>query len=199
MQSDWITSADLSLHGTCLQGGLRPRPDNGSKVREPAFSKQYIKNWAGCRSSPKISGIIIKDVEILPDRFQLAGTRVLQFAFDGHSDNPYLPHNFSSNTVTYTGTHDSAPTRQWYEELPDFQRQNLWSYLKRAPAGDTEVAPALIHLGWSSRAALAITPLQDLLNLGAESRMNIPGQASGNWRWGCRKRCTSRPLSGCRN
>lgn len=87
----------------------------------------------------------------------------------------------------YTGTHDNAPTRQWYEELPDFQRQNLWSYLKRAPAGDTEVAPALIHLGWSSRAALAVAPLQDLLNLGAEGRMNIPGQASGNWRWRCRE------------
>ncbi len=132
-------------------------------------------------------GFITKDVEILRDEFQLPGTRVLQFAFDGHSDNPYLSHNFSSNTVAYTGTHDNAPTRQWYEELPDFQRQNLWSYLKRAPAGDTEVAPALIHLGWSSRAALAVAPLQDLLNLGAESRMNIPGQASGNWRWRCRE------------
>jgi len=132
-------------------------------------------------------GIITKDVEILRDEFQLPGTRVLQFAFDGHSDNPYLPHNFSSNTVAYTGTHDNAPTRQWYEELPDFQRQNLWSYLKRAPAGDAEVAPALIHLGWSSRAALAVAPLQDLLNLGPESRMNVPGQASGNWSWRCRE------------
>jgi len=132
-------------------------------------------------------GIITKDVEILRDEFQLPGTRVLQFAFDGHSDNPYLPHNFSSNTVAYTGTHDNAPTRQWYEELPDFQRQNLWSYLKRAPAGDAEVAPALIHLGWSSKAALAVAPLQDLLNLGPESRMNVPGQASGNWSWRCRE------------
>jgi 4-alpha-glucanotransferase len=46
----------------------------------------------------------------------------LQFAFDGHADNPYLPHNFVSNTVVYTGTHDNAPTREWYEELPDYQR-----------------------------------------------------------------------------
>jgi 4-alpha-glucanotransferase len=94
-----------------------------------------------------------------------------------------LPHNFVPNTVVYTGTHDNAPSREWYEELPDYQRQNLWNYLRRTPAGSAEAAPALIHTAWSSPAALAIAPLQDLLNLGAESRMNVPGRASGNWRW----------------
>src|SRR5215469_3098415 len=128
-------------------------------------------------------GIITPDVQALRDRFQVPGTRVLQFAFDGHGDNPYLPQNFVTNTVAYTGTHDNAPTREWYEELPDYQRQNLWSYLKRAPGASAEAAPALMHLAWSSRAALAIAPLQDLLNLGAETRMNVPGRASGNWRW----------------
>jgi 4-alpha-glucanotransferase len=128
-------------------------------------------------------GIITPDVESLRDRFHLPGTRVLQFAFDGHSDNPYLPHNFVSNTVAYTGTHDNAPTREWYEELPDDQRRNLWSYLKRPSGGHTEAAPALMHLAWSSTAALAIAPLQDLLNLGRDSRMNVPGRADGNWRW----------------
>jgi 4-alpha-glucanotransferase len=130
-------------------------------------------------------GIITPDVQALRDEFQLPGTRVLQFAFDGHSDNPYLPHNFVRNAVAYTGTHDNAPTRQWYEELPDYQRQNLWSYLKRTPGAVAEAAPALIHLAWSSMAALTIAPLQDLLNLGAESRMNVPGRASGNWGWRC--------------
>ncbi len=128
-------------------------------------------------------GIITPDVQSLRDQFQLPGTRVLQFAFDGHSDNPYLPKNFIQNTVVYTGTHDNPPTRQWYEELPDYQRQNLWSYLKRTPDEGSEAASALISLAWSSMAALAIAPLQDLLNLGAESRMNVPGRASGNWRW----------------
>ena len=132
-------------------------------------------------------GIITPDVQALRDQFQLPGTRVLQFAFDGHADNPYLPHNFVSNTVVYTGTHDNAPTRQWYEELPDYQRQNFWNYLKRTPAESSEAAPALMSLAWSSMAALAIAPLQDLLNLGAESRMNIPGRASGNWRWRSRE------------
>jgi 4-alpha-glucanotransferase len=107
----------------------------------------------------------------------------LQFAFDGHSDNPYLPNNFVPNTVAYTGTHDNAPTREWYTELPDYQQQNFWRYLSRAPGEESEAAPALMTLAWSSMAALAIAPLQDLLNLGAESRMNVPGRASGNWRW----------------
>jgi 4-alpha-glucanotransferase len=130
-------------------------------------------------------GFITPDVYALRDQFQMPGMRVLQFAFDGHSDNPYLPHNFVSNTVAYTGTHDNAPTREWYEQLPEYQRQNFWNYLKRAPGASDDAAPSLVNLAWSSIAALTIAPLQDLLNLGAESRMNIPGQASGNWRWRC--------------
>jgi 4-alpha-glucanotransferase len=85
--------------------------------------------------------------------------------------------------VAYTGTHDNPPTREWYDELPDYQRQNFWSYLNRARGGSADAASALIGLSWSSKAALAIAPLQDVLNLGAESRMNVPGRAAGNWRW----------------
>ena len=128
-------------------------------------------------------GIITPDVQAVRDQFRLPGTRVLQFAFDGHTDNPYLPNNFVQNTVAYTGTHDNAPTREWYTELPDYQRQNFWGYLGRAPGKESEAAPALMSLAWSSIAALAIAPLQDLLNLGEQSRMNVPGRANGNWRW----------------
>jgi 4-alpha-glucanotransferase len=128
-------------------------------------------------------GLITPDVKSLRDQFQVPGTRVLQFAFDGHPDNPYLPENFVPNTVVYTGTHDNAPTRQWFEELPDDQRQNFWTYLKRAPGESAEAAPALMRLAWSSIAALTIAPLQDLLNLGKGSRMNVPGRPSGNWDW----------------
>src|SRR6202167_4949350 len=69
------------------------------------------------------------------DQFPLPGDALLQFAFDGHADNPYLPHNFVHNTVAYTGTHDNATTRQWYEELPDYQRQNsgATSSVRREP------------------------------------------------------------------
>jgi 4-alpha-glucanotransferase len=128
-------------------------------------------------------GQITPDVQILRDQFAVPGTRVLQFAFDGHADNPYLPHNFVSNTVAYTGTHDNATTRQWYDELPDPQRQNLWGYLNRSSGESAEAAPALMGLAWSSVAALTIAPLQDVLNLGSAARMNVPGRADGNWRW----------------
>ena len=80
-----------------------------------------------------------------------------------------------------------ATTREWYEELPDYQRQNFWGYLKRAPGTSADAAPELMRLAWSSPAALAIAPLQDLLNLGNEARMNVPGRAEGNWRWRVRE------------
>jgi 4-alpha-glucanotransferase len=136
-------------------------------------------------------GLITPDVTALRDQFHLPGMRVLQFAFDGKPDNPYLPHNYLPDTVVYTGTHDNATTRGWYEELPAEQRQNVWSYLGRSGGAAPEVAPALMHLAWASVAALAIAPLQDLLNLGNEARMNVPGRAEGNWRW----RCTEEMLS----
>src|SRR5579864_8540254 len=132
-------------------------------------------------------GLITPDVQALRGQFRLPGMRVLQFAFDGHADNPYLPHNFVHNTVAYTGTHDNATTQQWYEELPDYQKQNFWNYLKRAPGTSVDAAPELMRLAWSSPAALAIAPLQDLLNLGSEARMNVPGRADGNWRWRVRE------------
>ncbi len=130
-------------------------------------------------------GLITPDVSALRDQFQLPGTRVLQFAFDGRSDNPYLPDNYVPNTVVYTGTHDNPTTRGWYEDVPDDERQNLWKYLKRSGGEAADAAPALLDLAWSSAAALAMAPLQDVLNLGREARMNVPGRADGNWRWRC--------------
>ena len=128
-------------------------------------------------------GLITPDVRLLRDQFHLPGTKVLQFAFDGHSDNPYLPDNYSSNTVVYTGTHDNDTTRGWFEALPQNQRENVWNYLKRKPGESGEIAWELIRLAWSSVAALAMVPLQDMLNLGTEARMNLPGRVEGNWRW----------------
>jgi 4-alpha-glucanotransferase len=130
-------------------------------------------------------GTITPDVVALRDAFELPGSRVLQFAFDGHADNPHLPDNYVANAVVYTGTHDNPTTRGWYDGLPKSERRNLWSYLKRAPGTGEGVAPALLGLAWSSPAALAIAPLQDVLNLGNEARMNEPGRAEGNWRWRC--------------
>jgi 4-alpha-glucanotransferase len=138
-------------------------------------------------------GFITPDVYALRDRFHLPGTKVLQFAFDGHSDNPYLPHSYLPNSVVYTGTHDNNTTRGWFDEVPESQRQNLWRYLKRPAGTGAEAAPALLELAWSSPAALAIAPLQDLLNLGSDARMNVPGRTTGNWRWRCSEDMLSAP------
>jgi 4-alpha-glucanotransferase len=128
-------------------------------------------------------GLITLDVRVLRDQFHLPGTRVLQFAFDGHSDNPYLPENYIANTVVYTGTHDNDTTRGWFEALPQNQRENVWRYLRRKPGESSDIAWELIRLAWSSAAALAMVPLQDVLNLGTEARMNLPGRVEGNWCW----------------
>jgi 4-alpha-glucanotransferase len=138
-------------------------------------------------------GFITPDVYALRDEFHLPGMRVLQFAFDGHSDNPYLPENFVANTVVYTGTHDNPTTRGWFEDLTAIQRAVIWKYLKNRGITSSEAARALIELAWSSMAGLAVAPLQDLLNLGREARMNVPGRADGNWRWRCTEGMLSDP------
>jgi 4-alpha-glucanotransferase len=130
-------------------------------------------------------GIITPDVTALRDGYQMPGMRVLQFGFDGDSANPHLPHNQVHNTVVYTGTHDNNTTRGWFEALPDDGRQRLWSYLGRSPGESSEAAAALMRLAWSSPAALAMAPLQDVLNLGAGARMNVPARTEGNWLWRC--------------
>lgn len=138
-------------------------------------------------------GLITPAVTSLRTKLNLPGSRVLQFAFDGRPDNPYLPENFVPNTVVYTGTHDNPTTLTWYESLPEDQRKNLWAVLKRPPGKTVEVPRELIRLAWSSTAALAMAPLPDLLNLGDEARMNVPGQAEGNWRWRCNPKMLSDP------
>jgi 4-alpha-glucanotransferase len=141
-------------------------------------------------------GLITPDVRALRDQFRVPGTRVLQFAFDGASDNPYLPQNYVTNTVVYTGTHDNPTTRGWFEDLPEGQRAHLRNYLRQPVRESSEAAPALMGLAWSSVAGLAIAPLQDLLNLGKEARMNVPGRADGNWRWRASQEMLSDPAFG---
>ena len=117
------------------------------------------------------------------DRFHIPGTRVLQFAFDGNSQNPHLPQNHPANAVVYTGTHDNNTTRGWFEALPEKEQANVRRQLNRKGGDSLEVTEELLRLAWSSNAALAIAPLQDLLNLGAEARMNTPGTMHSNWSW----------------
>lgn len=128
-------------------------------------------------------GLITPDVSSLRDEFHIPGTRVLQFAFDGSPTNSHLPENYSTNTVVYTGTHDNNTARGWFETLPEAGQKKVWSQLNRSGGDAGQIAGELLRLAWSSVAALAIAPLQDVLNLGAEARLNVPGSSEGNWRW----------------
>lgn len=125
-------------------------------------------------------GIITPEVEALRDEFNLPGMKILQFAFGGNADNPYLPDNYEKNCVVYTGTHDNDTTRGWAEKLNATDKAYISDYL-----GNPSVSLhcALIQAALGSVANLAVIPMQDILELGSEHRMNIPGTTEGNWKW----------------
>ena len=125
-------------------------------------------------------GIITDEVDALRKKYNLPGMKILQFAFDGDATNPYLPHNHSLDSVVYTGTHDNNTTLGWYDELNESQKMRIAEYYGHPD----EVMPwLLIRSAFASVSRLAVIPMQDVLCLGAEDRMNIPGVAEGNWQW----------------
>ncbi len=126
-------------------------------------------------------GIITPEVNTLRRRFKLPGMAVLQFAFDGHEDNPHKPANIGPDTVVYTGTHDNDTVHGWFaRQTPETQE---FVYRLLGGQTDEDVADLLIRAALASRAQLAVLPLQDLLRMGSEARMNTPGTTEGNWRW----------------
>ncbi|MGB7872838.1 MAG: 4-alpha-glucanotransferase [Anaerolineales bacterium] len=124
-------------------------------------------------------GEITPDVIELRDQFNLPGMKILQFAFSG-PDNEFLPHNYPDHCVTYTGTHDNDTARGWYESAPEYERDYARRYLDTDGRG---FAWELMRAGWASVAVYAIAPMQDLLGLGTEARMNFPSKLGGNWSW----------------
>lgn len=132
--------------------------------------------------------------EITPDTretmaiFKMPGMRPLTFAFDGSpAKSPFAPHHLVGNTVVYTGTHDSNSIRGWYETEASRSQKNLLNrYLGRKLTVET-VSQALIQLALMTVADTVILPLQDVLGLGADARMNRPGTLKGNWLWRCRE------------
>lgn len=125
-------------------------------------------------------GHITPDVEELRDRFELPGMNILQFAFASDAGNPYLPHNLRHNSVIYTGTHDNDTTLGWYRTREKAELEALHRYLGPTEEG---IVWALIRMAYRSVADIAVVPLQDVLELGTEARMNTPGKFGGNWTW----------------
>jgi len=125
-------------------------------------------------------GVITPDVVALRDRFGFPGMKILQFAFGGGADNGDLPHNYERAYVVYTGTHDNDTTAGWYATALPHEKEYVRAY---AHSDGADPAWDLIRLAYASVADTAVVPLQDVLGLGNEARMNLPARPGGNWQW----------------
>jgi 4-alpha-glucanotransferase len=159
-----------------------PTAERGRWVRGPGaeFLRALKRELGDLPIIAEDLGVITRPVERLRDRFGLPGMKVLQFAFDGKSSNPFLPHNYSSRCVVYTGTHDNDTTQGWYRRESEEVRDQVRRYLAR---DGHDICWDLVRLAYASVAGMAVAPLQDLMKLGSEARMNFPSRAEGNWRW----------------
>jgi 4-alpha-glucanotransferase len=125
-------------------------------------------------------GVITPDVVELRDTFDLPGMKVMHFSFLTTPEDTFMPHNFPVNCVGYTGTHDNDTTWGWYRSAPEHEKDFFHRYLL---ADGSDVSWRMIHALWGTVAMFTLAPMQDLLDLGTEARMNYPGSASGNWSW----------------
>jgi 4-alpha-glucanotransferase len=159
---------------------------NGKWVKAPAvdFFKALLKKFPAHSIIAEDLGVITPDVKEVVNRFGFPGMRILQFAFgEDLPTHPYLPHNYLPNTIVYTGTHDNNTTRGWFDnEATPEDKKRLYRYLGREIS--PEECPKELHrLAMVSVANTVIVPVQDLLGLGEEAKMNRPSVAHGNWEW----------------
>ncbi len=125
-------------------------------------------------------GLITEGVVRLRDMFNLPGMKILQFAYASDPDDAFLPHNFPQNCYAYTGTHDNDTSRGWYDKATEKEKDFCRRYL--SVSGD-DISWSMMRSIWQSVALHVLAPMQDLLSLGTQARMNMPGAASGNWAW----------------
>ena len=165
--------AESALHGEWKPG---PREDFFQTVEKKLGKLPFLAEDLG---------IIPEEVEELRNKFSFPGMKILQFAFHGGGAAKYLPHNYPKNCVAYTGTHDNNTTLGWYEdEATDEEKRQLHHYLeKNLDYKHGNICWDFIELISASPAVFAITPLQDILSLGNEARLNTPGAPDGNWQW----------------
>lgn len=163
--------------------GGAPTAESGQWVEAPGDRLLY-RTCHDLGSLPLVAedlGVITPDVVELRLRHELPGMKVLQFAFFGGSDNPYLPHNHEPASVCYTGTHDNHTTKGWAAHLDSHARSRACRYLRCTEA---ELPDALVWSCLSSVSRLAVLPAQDLIGLDDAHRMNVPGHIDpANWRW----------------
>ncbi len=179
-ESYWEVPADAA---TAIGGHWKKGP--GAALFS-ALSKALVKKRSGGERGPGLRiiaedlGMITAEVRALREKLELPGMRILQFAFDGHTDNLYLPHNFEPNTVVYTGTHDNDTSCGWWQSLDADEQDYVRRYLS---VNGEAIHWDLIRAASASVARFAIFPMQDVLGLDSSKRMNQPGQAEGAWEW----------------
>jgi 4-alpha-glucanotransferase len=159
---------------------------HGKWVKAPAidFFTALLKKFPAQSIIAEDLGVITPDVKEVMNRFGFPGMRILQFAFgEDCPTHPYLPHNYMPNTLVYTGTHDNNTIRGWFEnEATSDDKKRLFRYVGREIL--PEECPKELHrLAMMSVANTVIVPVQDLLDLGEEAKMNRPSVAHGNWEW----------------
>ncbi len=125
-------------------------------------------------------GLITPDVIALRDSCGFPGMKILQFGFGGDASHEFLPHNYTTNTVVYTGTHDNDTVQGWWHSAPEHERAFAGTYLA---AGPHDIHWAMIGAACNSIANMAVFPLQDVLGLDGAHRMNLPGTTVNNWAW----------------
>lgn len=165
---------------------LEPTAMNGSWQEAPGHSllQAITDTFPQLRLVAEDLGIITEEVDALRHAFNLPGMKILQFAFGGGEDNPYLPENIDENSVAYTGTHDNDTTLGWYQTAPEHVCEHVQHYLNQSTEHfSTDMPMALMQVAFKSVAKLAIVPMQDILALDSQSRMNTPGTTEGNWTW----------------
>lgn len=159
-----------------------PDASYGQWVKAPgkALLNSLFREYKNLPLIAENLGLITPEVEQLREAFKLPGMAVLQFAFDGNSENPHLPHNHKAQDVIYTGTHDNDTTLGWYQGLSEAERAYLQDYCQSSAI---PMPWLMIKVALASVSRLSVVPLQDFLALGSEHRMNTPGTMGENWTW----------------
>lgn len=155
---------------------------NGSWQGGPGldFFRALRKAIPGVKLIAEDLGELTPSVTLLRQATGLPGMTIFQFAFGGDAKNIYLPHHLRANNVVYPGTHDNDTSLGWYQTASDYERDHVRRYLQ---VSGTEVGWDFARAAYESVSNLAIIPLQDLMSLGSEARLNTPGKAAGNWQW----------------
>lgn len=163
--------SETAIHGTWEKG---PGIEVFQKMQEKFGKLDIIAEDLGFLTPSVLK--LVKDTGF-------PGMKVLEFAFDSREESDYLPHNYTTNCVVYTGTHDNNTIRGWYEEMDEADRQLSVDYMNNAHTPEDEIHWDFVRLALSSVAKLAVIPVQDYLGLGGEARINTPSTLGENWRW----------------